>query len=194
MKQRAFKELLRSDQTIFSFSEIAVLLNINKISTLKSKIHYHIKQGDIYHIRRGLYAKDKNYDPLELATKIYTPSYISFETALRSSGIIYQHYKSIFVTSYLARTIECDGRTYIYKAIKSILNNSAGIQKEKNYSIAGPERAFLDTIYLHKEYHFDNLNPLNWDMVYELAPIYKNISMEKRITKYFNAFKDNPLK
>jgi len=41
-------------------------------------------------LRRGLYAKDNSYDKNELATKIYIPSYISFETVLRNAGAIFQ--------------------------------------------------------------------------------------------------------
>jgi len=39
--------------------------------------------------RRGIYAKDKNYDRLELANRIYTPSYISLETVLSREGIVF---------------------------------------------------------------------------------------------------------
>ncbi len=58
------------------------------------------------------------------------------------------------------------------------------------YSIASPERAFLDILYRTKQYHFDNLEPLDWVKVYELLPIYgENKSMRKRVDMYHTSFK-----
>jgi predicted transcriptional regulator of viral defense system len=53
----------------------------------------------------------------EIATKIYKPSYISFETVLSQSGVIFQYYSQIFVASYLTREIEVDGQKYFYRKI-----------------------------------------------------------------------------
>lgn len=190
MKKNVLQEILRSSETVFSFKELLLRFRNNDVQTLKSKLNYHVKNGDLYHIRRGLYSKDANYNHLELATKILTPSYISFETVLSSAGIIFQYYSQIFVASYQSRNIICDGTTYTFKTIKSeILTNSQGIEILKTYSIATPERAFLDIIYLNKHYHFDNLEPLNWDKVYTIIPIYENKSMQKRVDQYYNSFK-----
>lgn len=142
--------------------------------------HYYVKQGQLYHIRKGIYAKDKNYDRLELATKIYTPSYVSFETVLSAAGIIFQKYGQIFVASYQTREIVCDGEVYSFRKIKNaILTDQTGLENRGTYYIASNERAFLDTLYLNKDYHFDNLLPLDWGKVDDLLPIYDN----KRIAK-----------
>jgi len=39
----------------------------------------------------------------ELAVKINTPSYISFETVLAQAGVIFQFYESVFVASHLSK-------------------------------------------------------------------------------------------
>jgi predicted transcriptional regulator of viral defense system len=167
------KSLLKSNKTVFSVKELCLLWSDADPKTIKSRLHYYVKKGDLYHIRRGFYALDRNYNRLELATKIFTPSYISFETVLRAAGIIFQHYESIFVASYQSKTIECDDQTYIFKTIKpTILTNPDGIEIKENYSIASPERAFLDTIYLNINYHFDNLEPLNWEKINQILPLY----------------------
>ncbi|HEY4505830.1 MAG TPA: hypothetical protein VJG67_04025, partial [Candidatus Paceibacterota bacterium] len=97
----------------------------------------------------------------------------------------------IFVASYTTKEIECDGQKYSYKKIKdTILTNQIGIESRENYSIASPERAFLDVIYLNKNYHFDNLSALNWEKVYEILPIYGgNKRMTKMVKMYHEAFK-----
>ncbi|MFW6160339.1 MAG: hypothetical protein ACOC57_04270 [Acidobacteriota bacterium] len=85
---------------------------------LKRRINYYVKNKELYSIRKGIYAKDRNYDRLELANKIYTPSYISLETVLSREGIVFQHYDQIFVVSYLTREITCDGQRYVFRKIK----------------------------------------------------------------------------
>lgn len=191
MEKGFLKGLLRTDKTVYSFKELALLWQAAEFKTIKSRINYYVKRGDLYHIRRGLYATDKNYDRFELATKLCIPSYISFETVLRATGIIFQHYNQIFIASYQTKTINCDGQTYTIKRIKdSILTNTIGVELRENYSIATTERAFLDVIYLNKEYHFDNLGSLNWNKVFEILPIYQNKQMEKRVAKYYAAYKE----
>ena len=178
--------ILRSKQTVFSTRDILMLWGDTATNASRVRIHYYAKQGELYPVRRGFYTKDKDYNRLELATKIFTPSYISFETVLAKAGIVFQHYGQIFVASYLTREIVADGQTYSYKRIKEpILTNPAGIENKENYSVASLERAFLDVIYLYKDYYFDNLSPLNWDKVNEILPIYGgNKRMERKVKQY----------
>lgn len=190
MKKADISSILRSDKTVFSFKDILLLAGEGNPARLRRRLHYYVKSGELYAIRRGFYAKDANYDRLELATKIFTPAYVSFETVLRSAGMIFQHYDKIFVTSYLTRDISCDGQSYHYQAIKNpVLTDTAGIEQKKNYAIASKERAFLDVIYRSGDYYFDNLEPLDWDKVFETLPIYKNKQMAKTVNRYFKNFK-----
>ena len=177
--------LLRSPKTIFSTKDVALLWGEDRENTVSVRLNKYVRAGKLIRVHRGLYAKDKNYEKLELATKIYTPSYISFETILAKAGITFQFYGQIFVASYVTREIIADGQTYSYKRIKdSILTSPAGVEVKDSYHIASPERAFLDIVYSSKGYHFDNLSPLNWERVFEILPVYKNKSMEKRVKKY----------
>lgn len=56
-------------------------------------------------MHKGTYARDKNYDQLEVVNTIFTLAYISLETVLGREGVIFQHYDQIFVISYLSREI-----------------------------------------------------------------------------------------
>ena len=179
--------LLRSPKTIFSTKDVALLWAEERESTVSARLNKYVKSGKLIRVRRGLYAKDKNYDKFELATKIYIPSYISFETVLAKDGVVFQFYGQVFVASYITREVVVDGQTYSYKRTRdSILTNCIGVEAKAkdNYYIASPERAFLDIVYTSKGYHFDNLSPLDWVRVFEILPIYKNKSMEKRVKKY----------
>lgn len=177
--------LLRSPKTIFSTKDVALLWGEEKENTVSARLNKYVRSGKLIRVRRGLYAKDKNYDKLELATKIYTPSYIGFETVLAMAGVIFQFYGQIFVASYVTREVTVGEQLYSYKRVRdSVLTNRTGVEAKGNYYIASPERAFLDVVYSNKDYHFDNLSSLNWEKVFEILPIYENKSMEKKVKKY----------
>lgn len=184
--------ILKTDWTVFSFKDILLASGERNPALLRQRLYYYIKKGYLYPLRRGLYAKGKNYNKLELATKIFAPSYVSFETVLAEAGVIFQLYSQIFVASYQTKEIECDGQIYSFKKIKdSVLTNNAGMDSRANGLIASKERAFLDTIYLNKDYYFDNLKPLDWDKVFELLAMYDNKRMAKKVREYYEDFKSN---
>ncbi|MCX6055099.1 MAG: hypothetical protein NTZ74_09340 [Chloroflexi bacterium] len=187
MKKGFLKAILRLKQTVFTFKDLLLMWDGIDVENAKTRVNYYVQSGNLYSIRRGIYAKDKNYDRFELATKIFTPAYISFETVLGSAGVTFQYYSQIFVASYQTKDIVADDQKITFKTLKySILINSAGIENKETYAIASPERAFLDVIYLSKDYHFDQLSSLNWEKVKELLPIYgENKKMSERVTKYY---------
>ena len=191
MEKADILQILRKNNSVFTFKDIALIWGETNPRNVQKKIYRYIKAGKLYPIRRGIYAKDKNYNKLGLATKIYTPSYISFETVLAEKGVIFQHYSQIFVASYLSREIECDGQKYIFKKIKnSALTDGTGIEKKDNFYAATAERAFLDAIYLYKDYHFDNLESINWDLCFKIVPIYKNNNLKKKLQSYYENYKN----
>lgn len=184
--------LLRSARTIFSTKDVALLWNEDKKETISGRLNKYVKVGKLVRVRRGIYAKDENYDRLELANRIYIPSYISFETVLTREGINFQYYSTIFLASYVNREIEVDGQNISFVRMKDyILTDNTGIKHGNNVSIAIKERAFLDRIYISKDYHFDNLGGLDWDKVFEILPIYHNKRMIKKVNTYFKYYKDN---
>jgi hypothetical protein len=186
-------DLMRSKKTVFTFKDLILLWGESDTNFVKKKIYRYVKAGRMNSVRKGVYSKDKDYDKYELATKIYTPSYVSLETVLGAAGITFQLYGQIFAVSYQTKEIECDGQKYSYKKIKdTVLTNQLGLESRENYSIASPERAFLDVIYLNKDYHFDNPSALNWEKVYEILPIYGgNKRMAKMVKIYYQSDKQN---
>ena len=192
MKKTLILDIYNSKNTVFSIKDIALIWGESNADLVKRRVYRYVKAGKLYAIRKSFYAKDKNYDKLELAIKVYTPSYISFETVLGRAGVIFQLYGQIFVASYLTREITADDQKYSYRKIRdSVLTNNAGIEHKESYSIATPERAFLDVVYLNKNYHFDNLSQLNWGKVFEILPVYGNKRMEEKVKEYREHFKAN---
>lgn len=181
-------KIYNSEQTVFSSDEIAILNNEKNLNNFKSKLSYYVKNGSLIRLRKGFFAKNDQYNKKELATKIYKPSYISFETVLREEGLIFQFYETIFIASYLSREIENNGRIVYRKLKNEILLNKKGVVAKEGYFQASKERAFLDMIYLHKDYYFDNLKSLDWDVCFELVKLYKNKALKKRLKNYFEKY------
>lgn|SRR3990167_1542083 len=178
-------KLYQSQKTILTNKDLALLWQETSADNLKAKIAYYVKQGTLIRLTRGVFARDKKYNPKELATSIYTPSYISFETVLREAGMIFQHYDTIFVAGPWPKTMTIAQTTVTFRKLKdTVLFSSVGVENKDNYSIASPERAFLDTLYLFPEYYFDNLRSLNWERCFELVKIYSNQELTKRLKKY----------
>lgn len=180
--------LLRSPRTVLTTQDISLLWHEPTTPAARVRLNYYVKLGQLVRLRHGIYAKSKDYNPLELGNRIITPSYVSFETVLLQSGLIFQFQKSITLASYLTRQIVLGNRIYQYSKIKdSVLTNTAGIDYNHESWVATPARAFLDTLYNRGNFHFDNLRPLNWTTVFELLPIYGNKLLIKRVQSLYEA-------
>jgi len=178
-------KLYQSTKTILTNKDLALIWQENDQENLNAKTAYYVKQKALIRLTRGVFAKNYDYNPKELATSIYTPSYISFETVLREAGVIFQHYDTIFVTGPWPLTKKIDRYTFTFRKLKdTVLFNSAGIVNKDNYSIASPERAFLDIIYLFPKYYFDNLKSISWEKCDKIVKIYNNKQLVKRLNKY----------
>lgn len=184
--------LLRTPRTVFSTKDAALLWEEDRSRIIANRLKKYVNAGKLIRIRHGIYAKDHDYDRFELATRIYTPSYLSFETVLTRSGINFQHYESIFVASYVTREIKITDQNFSFIRMKAnVLANTLGITHENGIATATPERAFLDRVYVSKEYHFDNVQGLDWKKVFEILPMYHNKKMTKKVHDYFTQYQNS---
>lgn len=178
-------KLFQSSKTVFTSKELALIWNETNANNLKAKIYYYIKSGAIVRLWRGVYAKNKDFNPKELATSLYSPAYISFETVLYDAGMIFQYYETIFVAGPWTKDLQIDKYKLTFRRLKkAILYNPVGIITKNNFSVASSERAFLDMLYVSPNYYFDNLDSLNWERCFELVVNYDNKQLEKRLKKY----------
>ncbi len=69
-------KLYQAQKTVLTIKDIALIWQETEQANLKAKIAYYVKQGALIRLIRGVFAKDKNYNPRELATSMYSPSYI----------------------------------------------------------------------------------------------------------------------
>lgn len=183
-KGRYLEALLKSGKSVLTSKDIMLLWRDANIHAVTVRINYYIKRGSLIKLRKGLYATHEEYNKLELATRILTPSYVSFETVLASEGVIFQYYESIFVASYVKREIQIDNQIYSFKRLpKKILLNPIGVEQADQMSTASRERAILDTLYINSDYYFDNLRSVDWDKINDILLIYNNKRMSRIIEK-----------
>ena len=185
IKKNVVFTIYKDTQTVFRLNDVALLVGETNFQSLNKKLNYYVRTGKLQNPRKGIYTKP-NYNIEELACTIYTPSYISLEYVLQKAGIVFQYDSRITAVSYLSRSIEVAGRTYLFRKIKGeILVNTTGVIRQDNHiNIATAERAFLDLLYLNTNYYFDNLNPLRKQIVYKLLPIYKSKALTVRVNKF----------
>lgn len=173
-------------ETVFTLDEITQLFPGISYESLRDRLYYFTKVRKLQRLHQGIYAK-KDYNPFELANKVYKPSYISLETVLVKGGVVFQHYDTIFLVSYLTRTIKINDTDIQYRQIKrDVLTNTDGIEQKTGYFIATLERAFLDAVYIYKNYHFDNLGTIDWEKIDSLKTLYNSKALEKRAKEYKN--------
>ncbi len=175
--------IYQSNRTVFRLNDIALLTGISNFQSLNKRLNYHVHSGKLLNPRKGIYAKPE-YNREELACSVFRPAYISLEYVLQKAGVVFQYDSSITAVSYLSREIEVEKQIYRYRKIKEeILIDTSGINRKDNLNVAVPERAFLDLLYLEKEYYFDNLNPLNSEQVLEFLPLFQSRALTRRAKK-----------
>lgn len=177
-------EIYLDKRTVFKLTDIAMLFPQEESRNLGDRMGYYVKTGRLQNPRKGIYTKPQ-YNPLELANILYAPSYITLEYVLQQTGIIFQYDSRYTSVSYLSREIEVDGKIFSYRRIKEeiIMDTTGIVRNADNINIATPERAFLDMLYLNKEFYFDNLNPLDRQLIDRIIPAYKSIALEKRVAE-----------
>jgi len=177
-------KIFQDKRTVFRLSDIAMLFPEEKHLYLSDRLSYYVKTKRLLNIRKGIYVKP-DFNPLELANRLYTPSYISLEFVLQQAGILFQYDTRITCVSYLSRTLEIEGYSYVYRKIrKEIIMDSAGIVlSPDNINTATPERAFLDLLYLNKDFYFDNTQSLDKQLVARILPGYRSTALERRVEK-----------
>ena len=114
---------------------------------------------------------------------MFRPSYISLEYVLQRAGVVFQWDDSVTCVSYLSRSVEVDGKQYLYRKISlELWIGMEGIEQRDNIAIATAERAFLDMVYLSAgNCYFDNLRPLSVKRVRALLPLYQSKKLNERV-------------
>ena len=125
---------------------------LGDLSDKRGKIARMILSGELFQLRRGLYATRRDISPYCLAASIYGPSYISFETALSFHGLIPEAvYEITSATLKRPKSFENVFGRFRYHTIPKKVY-SIGIERITEsgipFLIASPTKALCDRIAL----------------------------------------------
>ena len=145
---RYLNKLIKSNRYLFSSRDIQEVFGIKSKKTLEGVIRRFVDENILTRLERGKYLlTDANLSDFEIAQFLYSPSYISFETALNYHGILSQFPVEITsATTKFPVQKMIQGKLYSYSKIK--VNLFTGYYKEGNFLIAYPEKALFDQLYM----------------------------------------------
>jgi len=163
-------KLYKNNISLLTTLDIENLLQIKSSRTLEDLIKRLIQENVLTSVEKGkYYVTSKQPSNFEIANFLYSPSYISFETALNYYGLLSQFPLEITSATLGKKTEkEINNQLYTYSKIDKKL--FTGYYKESNYLIATKEKALFDEIYLisksiKSESILQNLDLLNFEMV-----------------------------
>ena len=138
----------------------------------KTKIQRMVKNHEIFPIAKGLYETNRNVNPFYLADPIYSPSYISFETALSYYDLIPERVYAIKNATFNKKKKKEFKTIFGIYTYQDVPKNAFPYGTELisidgyTYKIATKEKALLDQLYSTspiqnmkemREYLFENM-------------------------------------
>lgn len=178
------EKLALSGKKVFTTEDLAVIWQIPERRRLIELIKYYLRQKRLTRIHKGVYAYGEDFTPLDIAQKLVPLSYVSLYTTSQMHGLTFQYYETIYAISLKSRKYRIGGREYIYYRVKEpIFYNQLGLVDNGRYIIADKERTITDCLYVFPRFAFDNLRGVNKEKLHDLAKIYDNKSLEKRVNK-----------
>lgn len=142
------KALKKADISLFTNSDFSRIFDIKNKNTLYKKLQRLEKKAIIEKIGPGKYLFSLNKpEEFKIANFLYSPSYVSFESALSFYGIITGFpYTVTSATIKKTKRYKIQGKEFHYTQISKDL--FWGFEKRKDFLIADSEKALIDYFYL----------------------------------------------
>ncbi len=136
-----------SGKKLLNTRDLSAILEIPQGRTLENILKKLIESNVLTQIEKGKYFTTNN-PPLdfEMANFIYTPSYISLETALNYFGVLSQFpHEVTSITTKRTKQKDINSKFFSYSRIKKEV--FTGYQMIDGILIASPSKAFFDYLY-----------------------------------------------
>ncbi|MBE0433979.1 hypothetical protein IBX73_11020 [candidate division WOR-3 bacterium] len=142
------RELNAVNRTILNSADLMKVLNSTNMNTVHKTAGRLVREGILKRLGKGLYVNAaKPPDKYEIANCLYSPSYVSLESALYRYGIIAQApYVITSVTPRKTKRKNAEGSDFEYVHIAS--KYFCGYHNDNGILIAAREKALLDLLYL----------------------------------------------
>jgi len=176
-----------------------IMHELRAYASPKSKLTQMIKKGEVIQIVRGVYSTSQDEPRLPVASMIYSPSYISFETALDYHQMIPERtYEVTCVGFLLTKNKHFDtpfGRYSFHHLPDAVFPLALEPAEESGYGfrLATKEKALCDTLYkirgikgkkaiedlLFEDLRFeeDDIEKLDWQLISEILPLYHSTTL-----------------
>ncbi|MCK4421173.1 type IV toxin-antitoxin system AbiEi family antitoxin domain-containing protein, partial [candidate division WOR-3 bacterium] len=141
------KKLKEMNKTFFTIEDLEKITGLSRKSLFVA-LNRWVKMGILERIGRGIYIPlGEDISVEKIASSLYLPNYLSFESALARYGILNViPYSLTFVTTRKTKSYIIYGREVIFRKLKR--NLFFGYQEKGGIYIALPEKALLDQIYM----------------------------------------------
>ena len=160
-----YSTLVRHKCFTFSHQDILSFYPSEKKESLKQALFRWRKKGWVQSLKKGLYElsypEDLALPDLWIANKLYSPSYVSLETALSYYSVIPEVSMAVTsVTTKPTRRFKNKHGLFIYRTIHPAGFRGYYVEKYREYDIliAEPEKALADYLYFktsrRKKYDF----------------------------------------
>jgi len=145
-RQQLIQKIETLGKVVFTINDLRKLFPED--AYIKTSVNRLVNGGNLVQITRGVYALSRNdLDIEKIATQLYYPSYISFESALAKYGIINQgRYGLTLATTRHSKQMTIAGVDCNYSKLKPAL--FFGFDLINDIYLASPEKAVLDELYL----------------------------------------------
>jgi predicted transcriptional regulator of viral defense system len=144
------QKLNRKGQRIFTPLDVVRIMDKSEVA-VRFFLHRYTKRGALIYLKKGFYALKTNMpNELEIANKIYAPSYVSLEYALSFYKVIPETvYTITSLTTKATREFTVSDIIYKYNKIRKDLFFGYEPIKKDNALIlmATPEKALVDYLY-----------------------------------------------
>lgn len=131
---------------IFTVEDLVAIFGVKRRSA-QTFLSYNLRAKKINRVKRGLYFFGPGFKNIfNIANTLYSPSYISLESALSTYDIIPETvYAITSLTTKPSREFGFENYSFIYSTIKKSV--FTGYLLKNNYLIATPEKALADYCY-----------------------------------------------
>ena len=165
----------------YSYFNTSMLKSYSKnIKTLKNSLSLWERQGKVHQLKKGLYTlnddeRRASLPPFLISNILYTPSYVSLESALSYHGLIPERVSQVTAVSpRKTNRFQNHYGAFHYQTLKKkAFFGYDSVQDNQNLSvlIALPEKAILDKVYLdplvrmEPDYFLENLRLQHYEIL-----------------------------
>lgn len=181
-----------------------IMYELKEYASPRSKLTQMIQKDEVTKIVRGVYSTDKDDPRLPVASMIYSPSYISFETALDYYQMIPERTYEIMSAGFrLNKNKHFDtpfGRYSFHYLPDIVFPLALEPAQEAGYGfrLATKEKALCDTLYkirgirgkkaiealLFEDLRLerDDIESLDWKLISDMVPMYRSTTLNSLLT------------